>query len=71
MKNMMIIRLKILMTFLHIERHKWDMSCFHFDGDPIYDIDDDSRVKSAELFPLEQPSFSENFHDHFQAIYVH
>jgi hypothetical protein len=52
--------------FLHIGRHKWDMSCFHFDGDPIYDIDDDSRVKSAELFPLEQPSFSENFHDHFQ-----
>jgi hypothetical protein len=49
---------------LHIERHKWDISCFHFDGDPIYDIDDDSRVKIAELLPLEQPSlanaFSEN-----------
>jgi hypothetical protein len=28
---------------------------FYFDGDPIYDIDDDSRVKNAELFPLEQP----------------
>jgi len=32
---------------LHIERNKWAMSCFYFDGDLIYHIDDDSRVKSA------------------------
>jgi hypothetical protein len=42
------------------------MTCFHFDGDPIYDTDDDSRIKSVELLPLEKPSFSHNFHDHFQ-----
>jgi hypothetical protein len=42
------IRLKILMIF-YIGRNKWDMSCFHFDGDPIYDIDDDSRVKSVSF----------------------
>jgi hypothetical protein len=52
--------------FLHIGRHKWDMGFFHFDGNPIYDTDDYSRVKSAKLFPLEQPSFSLNFHDQFQ-----
>jgi len=42
--------------FLCSAKNKWDMSCFHFDGNPIYDIDDDFRVKSVELFPLEQPS---------------
>jgi len=26
---------------LHIERHKWDIWFFYFDGDPIYDIHDD------------------------------
>jgi hypothetical protein len=52
--------------FLNIGRHKWDISCFQFYGDTIYHLDDDSIVKSAELFPLEQPSFSEKFHDLFQ-----
>jgi hypothetical protein len=33
--------------FIHIGRRRWDMSCFSFDGDPIYDIDDDSRIKNA------------------------
>jgi hypothetical protein len=42
--------------FLHIGRCRWDISCVHFDGDPIYDINDDSRVRNEELFPLEQPS---------------
>jgi hypothetical protein len=37
---------------LHIRNHKWDISCFHFDGDPIYDIDNDSSIKIAELFPF-------------------
>jgi hypothetical protein len=23
----------------HIERYKWDINCFYFDGDPINDID--------------------------------
>lgn len=42
--------------FLHIGRHSWDISCFHFDGDPIYDTDEDFRVKTAELLPLEHTS---------------
>jgi hypothetical protein len=33
--------------FIHIGRRRWNMSCFHFDGDPIYDINDDSRIKNA------------------------
>jgi hypothetical protein len=45
-----------MLIFLHIGRHKWDISCFHFDGDPIYDIDDDFRVKNVELLPLEHTS---------------
>jgi hypothetical protein len=64
MKKMMIVRLKID-DLLHIERNKWEIICFYFNGDPIYDIDDDSRIKSAKLLPLEQVSFLENFHDHF------
>jgi hypothetical protein len=43
-------------NFIHIGRHRWDINYFHFDGNPIYDIDDDSRIKSVELFPLERPS---------------
>jgi hypothetical protein len=46
---------------LHIGKHKWDVSCFHFDGDSIYDTNENSRVKSPKLLPLEQPSFSKNF----------
>jgi len=46
---------------LHIERHKWDISCFYFDGDPICNIDDDFRVKIAELLPLELPSLANGF----------
>jgi hypothetical protein len=36
-------------ALFHIERHRWDINCFHFDRDPIYDIDDDSsRLKNAD-----------------------
>jgi hypothetical protein len=51
---------------LYVGRHKLDMFCFHFDGYPIYDTDDESRV-----FRLEQPSFLDNLDDHFQPyIYI-
>jgi hypothetical protein len=39
--------------FVHIGRHRWDKSCFYFDGDPIYDVNDGSRIKNPNLFPLE------------------
>jgi len=32
---------------LHIQRHRWDISCFHFYGELIYDTDDDYRVNIA------------------------
>jgi hypothetical protein len=48
--------------FLCIGRHKWDMSFFHFDGDPIYDVDDDFRVNNVELFPLEHTSINLMIH---------
>jgi hypothetical protein len=47
--------------FLRVGMHKWDMSCFHFDGDPIYGIDDDSRIKNEELLPLEHTSTCINY----------
>jgi hypothetical protein len=34
-------------TFIRIEKHIWDMGCFIFDGDPIYDIDGTFQVKNA------------------------
>jgi hypothetical protein len=49
--------------FLCIRRHKWDMSCSHFDADPINDTEDDFRFKSMELLPLEQPSMYINDSD--------
>jgi hypothetical protein len=36
---------------------------FHFYGGPIYDTNDDSRVKNVEFLPLEQQSFLEIFHN--------
>jgi hypothetical protein len=44
-------------ALLHIERHKWDISCFYFDGDPIYDTDDDgSKDKIADFWSCGQPN---------------
>jgi hypothetical protein len=34
-------------TFIHIGRCRWDMGCFIFDGDPIYDIEGTFQVKNA------------------------
>ena len=36
---------------IHIGRRGWDMGCFNFDGDPIYDIESDFQVKNDKLFP--------------------
>jgi hypothetical protein len=44
--------------FIHIGRCRWDNNCFHFDGDPIYDVNDGSRIKNAHLLPLEHTSMS-------------
>jgi hypothetical protein len=45
-----------------IEKHRWDKDCFHFDGDPIYDTDDDSsRAKIADFWSLGKPHRLEFF----------
>jgi hypothetical protein len=52
--------------FFHIERHRWDMHCFHFDGDPIYDTDDDgSRVKIANFWSYGQPNIMKECENYF------
>jgi hypothetical protein len=44
-------------AFVHVEICKWDVSCFYFDGDPIYDIDDDgSKHEIADLWSCGQPN---------------
>jgi hypothetical protein len=48
---------------IHIGRHIWDISCLCFDGDPVYDIDDDSRKKNVELFHLEHTYMYINYSD--------
>jgi hypothetical protein len=35
--------------FIHVGRHRWDMGCFIFYGDPIYDIEGSFQKKSVEL----------------------
>ena len=47
--NMVTMRLKILIIFSHIGMHKLETSCFHFDGNHIFDIDGDSKAKIAKL----------------------
>jgi hypothetical protein len=37
-------------TFICIGRHRWDMSCFIFYGDPIYDIEGHSQIKDTSIF---------------------
>jgi hypothetical protein len=39
-------------ALLHIERHKWDISCFYFDGDPIYNTDDDGFKDKLQICGL-------------------
>jgi hypothetical protein len=56
MKHMTTMKLKMLIIFYVLEGITWDISCFDFDRDPIYETDDDYRVKNEELLPLEQPT---------------
>jgi hypothetical protein len=39
--------------FICVWEHGWDISCFGFDKDPIYDIEGSFQIKNAEIFPLE------------------
>jgi hypothetical protein len=34
-------------------KHGWDIGCFIFDGDPIYDIEGSFQIRNVEVFPLE------------------
>jgi hypothetical protein len=44
--------------FIHIGRRRWDMGCFIFYGDPIYDIEGSFQMKNVEVFPLKDCSSS-------------
>jgi hypothetical protein len=35
--------------FIHVRRCRWDVVCFTFDKDPIYDIEGNSQTKGVEL----------------------
>jgi hypothetical protein len=39
--------------FIHVERSGWDIGCYSFGGDPIYDIEGGFRVKNDKLFSPE------------------
>jgi hypothetical protein len=59
-------KIENIYDLIHIEMNKWNMSCLYFDGDPTYDIDDDSKVKSAKLLPIEQPYMYINYSNFWQ-----
>jgi hypothetical protein len=40
-------------TFIHIRRRRWDMGCFVFNEDPIYNIKGTFQLKSTQISPLE------------------
>jgi hypothetical protein len=35
--------------FIHTGRFRWDLGCFIFDEDPIYDIEGTSHIKDIEI----------------------
>jgi hypothetical protein len=35
--------------FIHVGRRRWDVVCFTFDKDPIYDVEGSSQTKGVEL----------------------
>jgi hypothetical protein len=37
-------------TFIHIGRHRCDMSCFIFYEDPVYDIEVHSQINDIRMF---------------------
>jgi hypothetical protein len=39
--------------FICVQKRGWDISCFNFDGDPIYKDEGRFQTKNAEIFPLE------------------
>jgi hypothetical protein len=38
--------------FIHVGRRRWDVVCFTFDKDPIYDVEGSSQTKGVELSSL-------------------
>jgi hypothetical protein len=46
-------------TFLHFGGHTWDAICFYFDGDPIYDRDNDG-FEIAYFWSYGQPNILRN-----------
>jgi hypothetical protein len=43
--------------FIHVGRCRWDMGCFIFYGDPIYDIEGSFQMKNVEFSPSERLVF--------------
>jgi hypothetical protein len=35
--------------FIHVGRHRWDVVCFTFDKDPIYNVEGSSQTKQVEF----------------------
>jgi len=38
--------------FICVWKRGWDVDCFGFDGDPIYDIEGNFQKRNAKVFPL-------------------
>jgi hypothetical protein len=47
--------------FIHVGRRKWDVTCYGFNGDPIYDIEG-----HFQFLPLEQPYVIDTHSDIWQ-----
>jgi hypothetical protein len=52
-----------LVDLFHIGRSKWDMNCFYFEVDPIYDTNSKDEDKNDELGPYKQYDFFEKIDD--------
>jgi hypothetical protein len=41
--------------FIYIGRRRWDLSCFIFYGDPIYDMESSFRMKNDDMLLSNDP----------------
>jgi len=50
-KKMMDLGVRSFDDLFNIGRYKWDINCFYFESDPIYDIDYESEVNIVDVKP--------------------
>jgi hypothetical protein len=64
--------------FIYIGRCRWDVSCFIFYGDPIYDMEGSFQMKNVDVLPskkwysfLDDPVIQHLMMIHSKIVFIH